>query len=197
MLECLGEPWTSPDGDADADADADGDVDGDVDADGDADGDVDGDGDADADGDGDADSDTDEDEDPCPVGSGYPCICSVPGTTCEDGSECIFNEGMTHAFCSHPCTPRDGGDPICLIEGWGITDWSGMCAVRPSPTSPPDHCAIICEFFSIRFPRQLVLALLGSPAPPSSRKRGFDRGSAFDSTRPFGHESRSARYSGK
>lgn len=100
-----------------------------------SDGDADGDADVDGDGDGDGD---------CPVNSGYPCQCDGTAATCEDGSDCLAQEGAASGFCSLACDEQT--DPVCASE-YGIPELGGGACVVVTPGSTAgDHCAVICEY---------------------------------------------------
>jgi len=92
---------------------------------------------ADTDTDADADTDSDTDTD-CALNSAWPCSCDVPGSTCNDGSDCILIKGIgtkAMGYCAASCMGKGASCPDTDFTG------DGQCLVSDGTNS---WCVLMC-----------------------------------------------------
>jgi hypothetical protein len=91
-------------------------------------------------------SDTSPRDTDCPLGSGWPCTCSLgAGNYCDDDSPCVPLPGGAPGLgvCLASCDPSLDLPPLQLCPA---TDYPapGWCRMRQNPTGDATHCLLTC-----------------------------------------------------
>jgi hypothetical protein len=88
--------------------------------------------------------------DECPVNSGYPCVCDLSRSRCDDGTYCgKFRNGGSYGLCMKACeNPGETSD--CDISprwGWIVSGTPACIFGVDGNAAKGSYCGFICRFY--------------------------------------------------